>query len=143
MVRLDRRLVLGQGETHTDVGVHVALGNVVHHLPNVPTPGAIGSLELLFGEPIDSLAEASRRCLDLLDKGLSLRSGERRRRGEFPYRIGKIRHSTSLFKAPIEVIGSDLTLIPRVRARRRETRISRPDQRAPPPLSGMRLDESR
>jgi hypothetical protein len=84
----------------------VALGNVVYHLTNVPTSGAIRSRELLYSEPIDGLAEASRGGFDLLDESLTLGSCERRRRDEFPNGIGQIRHNTSLLKAPSDITGA-------------------------------------
>jgi hypothetical protein len=46
VIGLDRGLVFGEGETMADVGVHMAVGDVVDDLADGPAAFAIGSVEL-------------------------------------------------------------------------------------------------
>ena len=46
VVRLDRRPVFGQRQLHPDEAVHVAVGDVVHDLPDGPAARAVRRVEL-------------------------------------------------------------------------------------------------
>src|SRR5581483_3724978 len=57
VVRFDDRLVFGERELETDVGVHVAFGDVMDHLPNGPSAVPVGSVDLLRSESGDGGAK--------------------------------------------------------------------------------------
>src|ERR1017187_3933409 len=53
MVRLNRRLVLGQSEAKPHIRVHVAVRQMVNHLADGPAVGAIWRVELFLAEFLD------------------------------------------------------------------------------------------
>ena len=60
VVRLDRRVVFGQRQLEADVGVHVAVGHVVHDLTHGPSAGPIRRIELRVGQAGDRRAQSAR-----------------------------------------------------------------------------------
>ena len=49
--------VFGEGEAAADVGIHVAIGDVVDGLANRPAAGTVGGIELGGSEAVDRGAE--------------------------------------------------------------------------------------
>ena len=64
VVRLDDWRIFGQREPEADIGIDVAVGNMVNHLPHRPTVGTIGRVELPVVQARNRLAELGWRLGD-------------------------------------------------------------------------------
>lgn len=67
IVGFDGGLVLGQRPLEPNEAIHVAVGDVMDHLPYGPPAGPIGRVELLFREPVYSRANQPRQRGNLID----------------------------------------------------------------------------
>lgn len=91
VVRFDGRLVFGQCELEPDERVQMAVGNVMHDLPDRPATVSVRRLELLFVETVHDLAQMRRCRGDFVDELPPLLRGERSgRRLELSNRISRI-----------------------------------------------------
>lgn len=75
IVRLNERFLFGQCQFKSNVAVQVTVGQVMHHLPDGPTTGSIGSIDLLVGQSLDGSSKLGRRLLYLVNKTASLVCG--------------------------------------------------------------------
>lgn len=76
VVRLDRRGVFRQSPLESDVRVHVTVGHVVHDLPNGPTVGPVGRVELSIIETLNRGAHVGGRGGNGVDGGAAFRGRE-------------------------------------------------------------------
>src|SRR5262249_37139270 len=74
-----RRRVLREGQLEARVRVHVAVGHVVHDLPDGPAVWTVGSIELAFVEAGDGRAKVCWRRRNRFDRRTSLVGSERLR----------------------------------------------------------------
>ena len=65
-VGFDRRFVFREGEFKPDVGIEMAVRNVVNDLANRPAFGSIGRVELLVGEAFHGGAEVGWSLFDVV-----------------------------------------------------------------------------
>lgn len=65
-------MVFGERRLHADVGVDVAIGDVVDDLANGPTAVAVGGVELGFGEAGHGNSQGSWRDGDFIYPGDAL-----------------------------------------------------------------------
>ena len=72
VVGLDAWLVLRQRELETAIRVQMAVGDMVHDLPNSPAVVTVRRVELRFVEPGDGATQVVRRALDLIDERMSV-----------------------------------------------------------------------
>jgi hypothetical protein len=94
--RLYRWLILSQRKFEPDVGIQVAIREVVHNLPDRPAAGAIRRIELLLREAGDGATQGFRRGRDLSDCFGALSGCERRLRVIFSDRVTQI-HDAPLY----------------------------------------------
>src|SRR6185437_6665588 len=101
VVGLDGRLVLRQRQLEPHVRVHVAVGEMMHHLLDAPAAVAIGSRKLLARQSLHRRAQLLRRFFHLRDQFPPVVLGRRRVRLKFSYRISQlcIAHSFPLSTA--------------------------------------------
>ena len=76
VVWLDSGLDLGESKTPADVGVHVAIGDVMGHLANGPATFAIRSVDLRVAEAGDSGAESGGSSGNFGDGGFAHCGGD-------------------------------------------------------------------
>ena len=60
-------LVFGERKLHPGIGIEMAIGKMMHHLPHGPTLLPVRSVELLGGESGDRRPEAAGALRDLPD----------------------------------------------------------------------------
>jgi hypothetical protein len=77
VVGLDRRLIFGERKFASDVRIHMAVGNVVHDLPDGPAAWAIGRIKLPLGEPGNSVSQSLGRRGNLRDRTFAFIGGQR------------------------------------------------------------------
>src|SRR6185437_1818648 len=87
VVRLDGRLVLRQRQLEPHIRVHVAVGEMMHHLLDAPAAVAIRSRKLLARQSLHRRALLLRRFFHLRDQFPPVVLGRRRVRLKFSYRI--------------------------------------------------------
>jgi len=75
-IRLNEWLGLRQSQTKSSVAVEVAVRHMVHNLPDGPSAGPIGRVELLIGEARDRSPELGGSVGDLLNKFTPLVSAD-------------------------------------------------------------------
>src|ERR1700690_715333 len=91
-VGLDGRPVFGQRELESHVRVHVAVGEVMDHLPNRPAAFAISCVELRVGESANRLTQPSGSLLDVVEVLFFLFCTQRTAVREFADRETRIAH---------------------------------------------------
>jgi hypothetical protein len=67
VVGFDGGPIFGEGETNADEGVHVAVGDMVDELADGPASIAIGAVELLVVEALDSVAKLAGQVRNIGD----------------------------------------------------------------------------
>src|SRR5579871_4491167 len=95
-IRLDRRFVLRKREFEADVGVHVAVGNMMRNLADRPALWAIRRVELCFGESRNRVAKLGWCLSDILEEGAPCFVCRRALVLELPNRKAQIVHRSSL-----------------------------------------------
>ena len=85
-------IVFGEGELETDVGVHVAVGDVMGDLADGPATVAVRRVELRVGESADGLAEAGGSLLDVVEVLFFLVGGDGAGVREFAYGETRVGH---------------------------------------------------
>jgi len=96
-VRFDRRLLLRECQTKAYIRIHVAIGNVMRHLPHGPAAFAVRRVQLLFGQALYRGAQFGGR---LRDRRNCLLTQSRRNllwRGVLSNRVARIHSSIFLF----------------------------------------------
>src|SRR5215831_20615058 len=88
------RMVFGESQLKPYVGIHVAVGHMVHDLANGPSSIAVRSIQLLIGEAGDSGAHERGRMFNAVEVLLFLLRGERSGVGEFSNRKARISHGS-------------------------------------------------
>src|SRR5260221_7413786 len=87
IVGLDGRLFFGERETQTDVGVEVAVRNVMDNLPDGPAAVAVRSIELRLREAVYRCAQLGRSFRDGLNTLLARGGSDFERECELSNRV--------------------------------------------------------
>src|SRR5688500_3168720 len=100
IVCLDGRLVFGERQLDARVRVHVAVGQVVHHLLHRPAARPVRCLDLIAGQARDSRSQRTGSGRYLSDQARIIRFGDGRIGHPFPDRKSKIGHPPSTSCTP-------------------------------------------
>src|ERR1043166_2590846 len=89
-VRLDGGHFFGEGKLEAYVTIHVAVGDMVHHLPHSPATGPIRRFELRRRQPLGRGSEAPRCSGELVNKFAALIFADGFRAVKFADRITQV-----------------------------------------------------
>jgi hypothetical protein len=95
-IRLNHGFVLCEGKLKSDVGVQMAVGDVVRDLAHGPALGPVGRVELLVGKAIYTCAQMARRLLDVAKQFLPLLWCGWALISEFANRVAQVVHGSLL-----------------------------------------------
>src|SRR5208283_3854893 len=98
-IRLDRRLLFSERQLEADIGVHMAVGNMMRGLAHGPSAGTIRGVELSLCESFDGCAQLCRRLGNIVNEGAFLIFGKRAVVVEFADGITQVRHWILLFRS--------------------------------------------